>query len=260
MLDFPSSPTTGQTYTSGGRTWRYNGTAWVNANPLGSGVYVGVTPPGNPSTYPFWWDSSVGAGQLKIYFTDANSSQWVDAFAAVPGPEGPAGPAATGGGGSTNVWVPASNMIPKSTGGCGVNSSESTTNKQNIDSLDFDTAVDEAADFMLLMPNNYNGGTVTGRFYWTADSGTGTVEFGLKGRAFGDDDALDQAAGTEQAANDTLLAAFDMHVSPLTAAITIAGTPAAGKPIQFTITRKTANDNLPVDARLLGVEILYTAA
>lgn len=27
-VDFPSSPTTGQTYTSGDRTWKYNGSAW----------------------------------------------------------------------------------------------------------------------------------------------------------------------------------------------------------------------------------------
>jgi hypothetical protein len=27
-LDFPSSPTTGQSYTLNGRTWEWNGTAW----------------------------------------------------------------------------------------------------------------------------------------------------------------------------------------------------------------------------------------
>lgn len=165
-----------------------------------------------------------------------------------------------GGGGSSNVWVPASSLIPKTTSGCGVNSSETTTHDQNYDSADFDTAADEFADFMLILPNNWNYGTITARFYWTADSGSGTVEWGLKGRAYGDDDALDQAAGTEQRVNDTLLAAGDMHVTSATSAITIAGTPAANKPVQFTVLRDVSEDTLGVDARLLGIEILYTTA
>ncbi len=28
-IDFPDSPTTGQTYTSGSRTWRWDGEKWV---------------------------------------------------------------------------------------------------------------------------------------------------------------------------------------------------------------------------------------
>lgn len=33
-LDFPTSPSLNQTYTSGGRTWQWDGTTWVTANPL----------------------------------------------------------------------------------------------------------------------------------------------------------------------------------------------------------------------------------
>jgi hypothetical protein len=164
---------------------------------------------------------------------------------------------AGGGGGATNVWVPASSLIPKTTAGCGVNTSETTTNDQNYDTADFDTASSESADFMLVLPNNWSYSTVTARFYWTADSGSGTVTWTLKGIAYADDGALDQAGGTAQSVTDTLLAAGDMHITSATSAITIAGTPAANKPVQFTVARDVA-DTLGVDARLLGVEIIYT--
>jgi hypothetical protein len=167
--------------------------------------------------------------------------------------------AASGGGsgGATNLWIPASAWIPKTTAGCGVDSRETTTNDQNFDELLFDTGSDEFADALVVMPSNYNNGTITARFYWTAASGSGTVEWAIQGRAFANDDALDTAAGTKQAVNDTLIAANDMHITSATSACTIGGTPAANTPIQFTISRDVSEDTLAVDARLLGVEIIF---
>jgi len=160
-------------------------------------------------------------------------------------------------GGSTNLWIPASAWIPKSTAGCGVDSRETTTNDQNFDELLFDTGSDEFADALVVMPSNYNNSTVRARFYWTAASGSGTVEWAIQGRAFANDDSLDTAAGTKQSVNDTLIAADDMHVTSATSACTIGGTPSSGTPIQFTIYRDVSEDTLAVDARLLGVEILF---
>jgi hypothetical protein len=50
-----------------------------------------------------------------------------------------------------------------------------------------------------------------------------------------------------------------MHITSATSAVTIGGTPAANTPIQFTIYRDVSDaaDTLGVDARLLGVEILF---
>lgn len=31
-LNFPASPIVGQTYTANGKTWRWNGTAWLSYN------------------------------------------------------------------------------------------------------------------------------------------------------------------------------------------------------------------------------------
>jgi hypothetical protein len=167
--------------------------------------------------------------------------------------------AAGGGGGATNLWIPASAWIPKTTAGCGVDSRETTTNDQNFDELLFDTGSDELADALVIMPSNYNNSTVTARFYWTAASGSGGVAWAIQGRAFANDDALDTVAGTAQLVTDTLIAANDMHITSATSAVTIGGTPAANTPIQFTIYRDVSDaaDTLGVDARLLGVEILF---
>ena len=83
--------------------------------------------------------------------------------------------------------------------------------------------------------------------------------WGLQGRAYADDDTLDTSFGTAQTVTDTLLATNDMHVTSATSAITIAGTPAANRPILFQLYRDAAagGDTIGSDARLLGVEILF---
>ena len=60
-----------------------NSSQWVDAcgpngtsSSGGASVTVSDTAPTNPSGGDLWWNSS--QGQLKIYYSDANSSQWVD--------------------------------------------------------------------------------------------------------------------------------------------------------------------------------------
>jgi hypothetical protein len=161
--------------------------------------------------------------------------------------------------GATNIWIPASAWIPRTTTGCGVDSRELATNLTNYDELLFDPATNEFAQALTILPNNYNNSTITARFYWTASTGSGAVVWGLQGRAYADDDTLDAAFGTAQTVTDTLLATNDMHITSATSAITIAGTPAANRPILFQIYRDAAagGDTLASDARFLGVEILF---
>ena len=54
-----------------------------------SKITISDTPPNSPSSGDFWWESDVGV--LKIYYQDADSSQWVDAS-----------PLGYGGGGSSS--------------------------------------------------------------------------------------------------------------------------------------------------------------
>lgn len=154
------------------------------------------------------------------------------------------------------MW--ASEFIPRSTNGCGVNSLETGTNRVNYDTLDFDPSTTEYAQRWVSMPSNWNLGTITAKFWWTAASGSGDVIWGIQARSFGDNSALDQALGTAQTATDTLQTAAAVHVSPATSAITVAGTLAAGIPTLFQVYR-TASTHL-ADAQLIAVEITFTPA
>jgi hypothetical protein len=74
------APTDGQLY---GR----KSAAWSVVSAGGSSVTVGDTAPSSPKAGDLWWDS-VG-GQLYVWYTDANSSQWVVANNGGPPPTPP---------------------------------------------------------------------------------------------------------------------------------------------------------------------------
>jgi hypothetical protein len=52
------------------------GAVTINASGGGASVSISATPPIAPSAGDLWWDNV--AGKLKIYYVDANGSQWVD--------------------------------------------------------------------------------------------------------------------------------------------------------------------------------------
>lgn len=158
------------------------------------------------------------------------------------------------------IVLPAAAMSPTTTAGCAaISTVEAGTNDVDYKVLDFDQTTSENAFFHFNMPNSWDAGTLLASFIWTAASGTGTVTWALKGRAFADDDAIDQAYGTAQSVTDTLLTAGDIHISAETSAITLGGTPAAGQWCQFKVTRDIA-DTLNADARLIGIRIRYKLA
>ena len=191
--------------------------------------------------------------------TAANNIVQLDGSAKIPAVDGTQ---LTGIGlqGLQTVWVPAGAMVPRTTNGAASGTSESTTNKVMTKSLDFDTATQEFAQFNVRFPKSWNEGTVTFAPVWTATSGSGGVVFGLAGVALSDDDAIDTAYGTAQTSTDTLITANDIHVGPTSSAITIAGTSAVGDWVSFQINRTVSNgsDTLGVDARLLGIVLLFT--
>ena len=86
----PSSPSAGDLWykSDEGRLKIYyndgDSSQWVDTSPIGSGggsggsatVTTDDNAPSNPSDGDLWWKSD--EGQLKVYYQDADSSQWVD--------------------------------------------------------------------------------------------------------------------------------------------------------------------------------------
>lgn len=159
-----------------------------------------------------------------------------------------------------SIYIPASGFFAAATNGASPSSFETSTNKINLKTMDFNSATEQYCFFCAPMPYYWDLGTVTAIFYWTAASGTGDVIFGLQGVATSNDDTLDVALGTAQEVTDTLIATGDQHITSETAAITIAGTPAAGDWVSFRVYRKAAaaGDTLSADARLLGVRLVFS--
>jgi hypothetical protein len=111
------------------------------------------------------------------------------------------------------------------------------------------------------MPSDYDGGTVTAVFYWLANSASGnSVVWGLQGTAFADSDPIDTAWGAAQTVTDANNAQNDVNISAATAAITLAGGPAASELVQFRAYRDADNgsDDLAADARLIAIRITFT--
>lgn len=158
--------------------------------------------------------------------------------------------------GKQTIWIPAGAMTSRTTSGA-----ESTTREINsitLHVLKFDTSADEGANFSVVFPKSWNASTVTFRAHWTAASGSGTVEFELRGGSFANDAAINVSGlGTAVAASDTLIAADDVHITSESSAITLSNA-ADSVPTFFEIIRDVSDDTLGVDAELIGIELFYT--
>ena len=68
----------GDKHTVGGVVYEYSDGAWrLSADNAKASIHVGTTPPNNPQQGDLWWHS--GEADLKIYYIDPSSEQWVPA-------------------------------------------------------------------------------------------------------------------------------------------------------------------------------------
>ena len=161
--------------------------------------------------------------------------------------------------GRTAMHIPASSITPRVTNGPGVSTYDSGTNDLTLVTLDFDASSQEFAHFDVIMPKSWDRGTVSAKFYWTNAAGATTqvVRWSLAAVAISDDDTLNATRGTAVTVDDTWLAQNDLHVSTETAAMTIAGSPAAEDLVVFEVTRVVSGvtGNMTGDAKLAGIAL-----
>jgi hypothetical protein len=153
------------------------------------------------------------------------------------------------------IYIPASSMVSRTTNGAANGSTETTTNKVMIATKDFDNSTTEYVQFQIRMPESWNEGTITAEFSWIA-GGTGTATWAIQAVALNDGDTLDTAFGTAQTVTDTVTATTDLMQSAFTAAVTVAGSPAAGDMVLFQVYR--SGGTLASDAKLVGVTVKFT--
>lgn len=124
---------------------------------------------------------------------------------------------------------------PTTGGNLGTYQTEMTTNKQNFQYVSFNSSTIQGASWTVVMPDNWDGSTLTAEYYQTATSTcAGNVVWALAATAYNNGDALDAAWGTAVSSTVALDGTAN-HVSTSTAsgAITVGGTPRGGSMVQF---------------------------
>lgn len=165
------------------------------------------------------------------------------------------------------IYVDAGAFVALTTKPAASGTNEYGATTTELDYFAFDGgSTEERIQFKLAMPENWDRGIIKAKFFHssaTSSSTNDTVEWGIKGVAIGDDDAINVSFGTPQVITDTMLNdnGADMQVTSATPAITIGGTPALADIVAFEIYRNTdGTDSMAEDAWLFGAWIQYKIA
>lgn len=159
------------------------------------------------------------------------------------------------------AFVPAGGMSPSKIGGCApLAIVASGSNLPDIETLDFDPTTQEYAQFRLRMPKSWDeSSTITFVPVWRHGAATTNfgVTFSLQAVALSNNDPFGTAFGTAVTSSHTGGTADHCYSGPESAAMTVAGTPAAEDLVAFRFSRVVgdAGDTLAVDACLVGITL-----
>ena len=199
------------------------------------------------------YNSGTGALDVNVTTISGTGGPFTAWTVAISGPQAAIG--------AQTISIPAGSMNGRITNGPAYRIAETGTNKNIEAYLWFNSGTTQYAQFTWVMPKSWDGGTISFKPWWVADSGSGEVVWALQAVCVADGGARDVAYGTAQPSIDTFVSAAQPHTGPAPATpVTVAGSPAGGKTIMFQIYRDTAHasDNLAVDAGLARVEITYS--
>lgn len=155
------------------------------------------------------------------------------------------------------IILTAGGGMAATTSGCATPTQvELGTNDVDLIVMDFDQTSIEYATWNITMPDNWDASTLTVWFYYLTSVTSGTVQFDLAARCFGDSDALDAAiTGWSAGGTDTVPdAANDLAI---TASTTCTVTDAAAGEFMVVKVRRDTADTAAADVRLLQVKIEY---
>ena len=169
------------------------------------------------------------------------------------------------GAGKQTLWIPVTAMTPTiANGAAAVVSVETVAGQPDQHVMAFAPGSDKHAQFEIGFPKAWDLGTVSFKAFWTHQgaqtAGLDGVAWGLQGVALSNDDPFATAYGTAVVVTDDQVTADDIYMTAESAAITIAGTPAANDMTVFRILRDdddAAND-LNIDAQLVGIQLFFT--
>lgn len=164
--------------------------------------------------------------------------------------------------GQVEEWIDAAQFLPALTNGAQASIRNLATNSIPLFVLAFDPTTTEYAWLRWTPRKRYNGGSIQFVAHWTGNGGVAaqTARLIFGGRFYRDDDALDQAMGGWVSCDDAFIANNDLHITPISGAMTPSGTYVAGATqILFRIERDVAVDTYAADLEFLGVKIIYTA-
>jgi hypothetical protein len=164
--------------------------------------------------------------------------------------------------GLETIWIPAQALYATTTNGADGQSIETTATRPELKVMDYDAATNEYAQCAIAMPKSWNLGTVTYQAFWTpGNTDTGNVIWSVQGVSIANDATADVVFGTAVETTDAGGGAVeDVMVGPVSAAVTIAGTPADDYMTFFQVFRNAAagGDTYTGDARLLGIKLFFT--
>ena len=164
------------------------------------------------------------------------------------------------------IWVGSGAMTPAASNGATASSDSwtSTSTYLTQDLYKFDASTDEFVFFNMVMPEQWDLGTIKVKFYWKGTSNaSGNVVWGIAGNARSDDEKIDVAFGTSVTVTDASHQEADadqpVNITPATAALTIANSASAEDMIYFAVYRdaNAGTDTYSDDADLIGVSIQY---